>query len=185
MSTPKDLKGRIGYLRGEIKTVLDEAGADFDMIPPQSAAIGMAARSTGGGDAILASAVRSEPRTDRFFIRASASGGHGAGLDSFMNGDIIQLNPLATREGFENDAVLTVQADARPGGSGQGFSTVYADVVGTVTNRRGETLFTQTLTQIKGIQLNVPQATDAAYNKAAEEMSKEFIPDLIRLWHGL
>ena len=83
------------------------------------------------------------------------------------------------------EMVLTVQADARPGGSGQGFSTVYADVVGTVTNRRGETLFTQTLTQIKGIQLNVPQATDAAYNKAAEEMSKEFIPDLIRLWHGL
>ena len=31
MSTPKDLKGRIDYLRGEIKTVLDEAGSDFDM----------------------------------------------------------------------------------------------------------------------------------------------------------
>ena len=83
------------------------------------------------------------------------------------------------------EMALTVQVDARPGGSGQGFSTVYVDVVGTVTNSRGETLFTQTLTRIKGIQLNVPQATDAAYNKAAEEMSKEFIPDLIRLWHGL
>ena len=92
-------------------TDVASSGADFDMIPPQSAAIGMVARSTGGGDSILASAVRSEPRTDRFFIRASASGGHGAGLDSFMNGDIIQLNPLATREGFENDAVLTVQAE--------------------------------------------------------------------------
>ena len=31
MSTPKDLKGRIDYLRGEVKTVLDQAGADFDM----------------------------------------------------------------------------------------------------------------------------------------------------------
>lgn len=82
------------------------------------------------------------------------------------------------------DMVLTVQADARPGGSGQGFTTVYADVVGTVTDRQGETLFTQTLTRIKGIQLDLPRATDAAYGKASESVSTEFVPALIRLWHG-
>ena len=83
------------------------------------------------------------------------------------------------------DMVLTVQADARPGGSGQGFTTVYADVVGTVTNRRGETLYTKTLTSVKGIQLDLARATDAAYGKASEEMSDTFVPGLIRVWHGL
>ena len=85
----------------------------------------------------------------------------------------------------EADMVLTVQADARPGGSGQGFTTVYADVVGTVTNPRGETLYTKTLTSVKGIQLDLPRATNAAYGKASEEMSDTFVPGLIRVWHGL
>ena len=80
--------------------------------------------------------------------------------------------------------ILTVEADARPGGSGQGFTTVYTDVVGTVTNREGEVLFTQTLTRIKGIQLDLPRATDAAYSKASEEITSDFVPALIRLWHG-
>ena len=80
--------------------------------------------------------------------------------------------------------ILTVEADARPGGSGQGFTTVFTDVVGTVTNREGEVLFTQTLTRIKGIQLDLPRATDAAYTKAAEEITSDFVPALIRLWHG-
>ena len=82
------------------------------------------------------------------------------------------------------DMVLTLQADARPGGSGQGFYTVYVDVVGTVTDAAGETVFTQTLTKIKGIQLDLPRATDAAYDKASEEISSNFVPALIRLWHG-
>jgi hypothetical protein len=82
------------------------------------------------------------------------------------------------------DMVLTLQADARPGGSGQGFYTVYVDVVGTVTDAAGKTVFTQTLTKIKGIQLDLPRATDAAYDKASEEISSNFVPALIRLWHG-
>ena len=87
-------------------------------------------------------------------------------------------------EDAPSDMTLVVEADARPGGSGQGFSTVYVDLVGTVTNNAGETIFTQTLTNIKGIQLDVPRATDAAYGKAADAMSTEFVPDLVRLWHG-
>ena len=82
------------------------------------------------------------------------------------------------------DMILTVEADARPGGSGQGFTTVYTDLVGTVTNREGEVLFTQTLTRIKGIQLDLLRATDAAYTKASEEITSDFVPALIRLWHG-
>ena len=85
----------------------------------------------------------------------------------------------------QSDMVLTVQADARPGGSGQGFTTVYADVVGTVTNQHGETLYTKTLTSVKGIQLDLSRATDAAYGKASEEMADTFVPGLIRVWHGL
>ena len=65
------------------------------------------------------------------------------------------------------------------------FTTVYADVVGTVTNQRGETLYTKTLTSVKGIQLDLLRATDAAYGKASEEMSDTFVPGLIRVWHGL
>ena len=82
------------------------------------------------------------------------------------------------------DMVLTLQADARPGGQGQGFTTVYVDVVGTVTNRAGESIFTQTLTRIKGIQMDLPRATDVAYGKASEEIESDFVPALIRLWHG-
>ena len=84
----------------------------------------------------------------------------------------------------EADMVLTVEADARPGGSGEGFITVYTDVVGTVTNRAGEEIFTQTLTRIKGIQRDLPRATDAAYTKASDEIASKFVPSLIRLWHG-
>ena len=31
MANAKELKGKIDYLRGELKTVLDEAGDNFDM----------------------------------------------------------------------------------------------------------------------------------------------------------
>ena len=82
------------------------------------------------------------------------------------------------------DMVLTVQADARPGGSAHSFTTVYADVVGNVTDRRGETIFTQTLSRIKGVQLDLARATDDAYSKASVSVSTEFVPALIRLWHG-
>lgn len=83
-----------------------------------------------------------------------------------------------------NTMVLTVQADTRPGGSGQGFTTVYLDLVGTVTDASGATIFTQTKTNIKGIQLDLPRATDVAYDKGRVLMEEEFIPQLVRLWHG-
>ena len=98
---------------------------------------------------------------------------------------LVEAHIALRNDASQADMVLTVQADARPGGSGQGFTTVYADVVGTVTNRRGETLYTKTLTSVKGIQLDLARATDAAYGKASEEMSDTFVPGLIRVWHGL
>ena len=91
---------------------------------------------------------------------------------------------VAAEEASEEAMAFLVQADARPGGEGQGFYTVYVDLVGTVTNGQGETVFTQTLTQIKGIQLDLPRATDKAYQKASSEVQEDFVPALIRLWHG-
>lgn len=84
----------------------------------------------------------------------------------------------------ESLMTLTIQADVRPGGEGQGFTTVYLDVVGTVKNAEGETIFTQTQTRIKGVQLDLTRATDAAYDKASQVLQEDFIPKLIRLWHG-
>jgi glycerol-3-phosphate responsive antiterminator len=80
--------------------------------------------------------------------------------------------------------ILVLQADARPGGSGQGFHTMYVDLVGTVKTTKGEVRFTQTETNIKGIQGDPKRATDVAYSKAAEQIQKGFVPDLIQLWHG-
>ena len=80
--------------------------------------------------------------------------------------------------------VLTLEADARPGGGGQGLQTVYVDMVGTVTDAEGSIVYTQTMTRIKGIQMDLPRATDAAYDKATEQLQDEFIPELVRLWHG-
>ena len=102
-----------------------------------------------------------------------------------MKQALVEAHIALRNDASQADMVLTVQADARPGGSGQGFTTVYADVVGTVTNRRGETLYTKTLTSVKGIQLDLARATDDAYGKASEEMSDTFVPGLIRVWHGL
>ena len=45
-------------------------------------------------------------------------------------------------------------------------------------------MYTQTMTRIKGIQMDLPRATDAAYDKATEQLQDEFIPGLVRLWHG-
>jgi hypothetical protein len=83
-----------------------------------------------------------------------------------------------------NAMVLTLEADARPGGGGQGLQTVYVDMVGTVTDAEGNIVYTQTMTRIKGIQMDLPRATDAAYDKATEQLQDEFIPGLVRLWHG-
>ena len=92
---------------------------------------------------------------------------------------------LVTAEEASEEAMdFLVQADARPGGEGLGFSTVYVDLVGTVTNGQGQTVFTQTLTQIKGIQMDLPRATDKAYQKASSKIQEDFVPALIRLWHG-
>ena len=82
------------------------------------------------------------------------------------------------------DLSMLVQADARPGGSGQGFFTMYVDVVGTVKNDQGDVLFTQTETGIKGVQGDVERATDVAYSKAVDQMQTTFVPDLVKVWHG-
>ena len=49
---------------------------------------------------------------------------------------------------------------------------------------KGEVRFTQTETNIKGIQGDPKRATDVAYSKAAEQIQEDFVPDLIQLWHG-
>lgn len=97
-----------------------------------------------------------------------------------------QANVLLVSEGElrADDLILVLQADARPGGSGQGFHTMYVDLVGTVKTPNGEVRFTQTETNIKGIQGDPKRATDVAYSKAAEEIQEDFVPDLIQLWHG-
>ena len=82
------------------------------------------------------------------------------------------------------DLSMLVQADARPGGSGQGFFTMYVDVVGTVKNDQGDVLFTRTETGIKGVQGDVELATDVAYSKAVDQMQTTFVPDLVKVWHG-
>jgi hypothetical protein len=91
---------------------------------------------------------------------------------------------LVQAEQEPNAMVLTLEADARPGGGGQGLQTVYVDMVGTVNDAEGNIIYTQTMTRIKGIQMDLPRATDAAYDKAAEQLQGEFIPGLVRLWHG-
>ena len=79
---------------------------------------------------------------------------------------------------------LHVQADARPGGSGQGFTTVYADVVGTVTNPRGKPQYQNPDVGWR-IQLDLPRATNAVYGMASKRQPDTFVPGLIRVWHGL
>ena len=96
----------------------------------------------------------------------------------------LQTSNVRLTEDCDPCMTMVLEADARPGGQGQGFTTVYVDLVGTVTDDQGEVIFTQTLTKIKGIQMDAMRATDAAYDKAAEEIQDTFMPALIRLWHG-
>ena len=91
---------------------------------------------------------------------------------------------LVQAEQAPDAMTLTLEADARPGGGGQGLQVVYVDMVGTVTDVQGNIIYTQTMTRIKGIQMDLPRATDAAYDKATEQLQDEFIPGLVRLWHG-
>lgn len=91
---------------------------------------------------------------------------------------------LVQAEQATDAMTLTLEADARPGGDGQGLQVVYVDMVGTVTDVQGNIIYTQTMTRIKGIQMDLPRATDAAYDKATEQLQDEFIPGLVRLWHG-
>ncbi len=108
--------------------------------------------------------------------------------EALQSANVSLVSTQATRSSGQKAGgpvmTLTLQADARPGGQGQGFTTVYLDVVGTVTSAEGETIFTQTQTKIKGVQLDLPRATDAAYDKASQVLQDDFIPQLIRLWHG-
>ena len=79
---------------------------------------------------------------------------------------------------------LTLIADTEIGGGGQGLQTAYVTLVGTVTNAEGATIYTKTIPRVKGIQLDLPRATNEAYYNALDIVKKEFIPGLIRLWHG-
>ena len=90
-----------------------------------------------------------------------------------------KLMPSKHRGGY----VLSVESDARPGGSGQGFVTVYVDIVATLTAPDGHVIDTFQKTNIKGVQLDLLRATDAAYGKASQEILDNMIPDMIRRWH--
>lgn len=93
-----------------------------------------------------------------------------------------------TQQGFSftsnpNQADLHIQleADTRDGGVQRGFYVGLLNMVLTATEMQtGTTVFSKTMQDIKGFQLNLESASNEAYKKAAKKIEKDVAGELVK-----
>jgi hypothetical protein len=87
---------------------------------------------------------------------------------------------VLTTQPAKADAVLSIEADTRQSGNGQGFYTALLDAAIVVRDSRGEPVLQRNLERIKGVQTNWDNAAEEAYRKAALEVRGAFLDELLQ-----
>jgi hypothetical protein len=120
-----------------------------------------------------------------FYVNSAESN-----FDALSSGKVLQaaLSGALVAKGFriagnsgEADFVATIESNTKEGGQANGFVVVFLEMNLIVKNRKnGEVAFSETLSSIKGLQLNRDAAGIEAYKKGKEKIEQQVTPKLLQ-----
>ncbi|MFN0031524.1 MAG: LPP20 family lipoprotein [Flavobacteriales bacterium] len=101
-------------------------------------------------------------------------------LASTLNTELVKKGMRISQVNNETNYKLNITANTTAGGTSQGFTVAYLEFTITITNAvSGETVYQESLSSIKGLQLNADAASMEAYKKGKEKIETEIVKSLL------
>lgn len=102
-------------------------------------------------------------------------------LQSALSGALVAKGLRIAGKESEADFVATIESNTKEGGQANGFVVAFLEVNLVVKNRKtGEVAFSETLSSVKGLQLNKDAAGIEAYKKGKEKVEQTLTPKLLQ-----
>lgn len=122
--------------------------------------------------------------TPSFFIKSTekvyGANATSALLASTMNAELVKKGMRISSSNTETNYLVTITSNTTAGGSSQGFTVAFLEMTVAVTNAvSGETAYQETLTSIKGLQMNADAASMEAYKKGKEKIETEIVKSML------
>jgi hypothetical protein len=120
-----------------------------------------------------------------FYITSSelnfGSASNGKVLQTALSSALVSKGLRIAGNAAEADFVATIEANTKEGGQANGFVVAFLEVNLVVKNRKnGDVTFSETLSSVKGLQLNRDAAGIEAYKKGKEKMEQQVTPKLLQ-----
>ncbi len=120
-----------------------------------------------------------------FFINSSelifGMASSGKVLQSALSGALVSKGLRIASNSGEADFIATIESNTKEGGQANGFVVAFLEMNLVVKNRKtGEIAFSETLSSIKGLQLNKDAAGIEAYKKGKEKVEQQLTPKLLQ-----
>jgi hypothetical protein len=97
-------------------------------------------------------------------------------LQGAFRSELTQRGMRISTSEREADYLVSITGQTKEGGNSQGFVVAFLDLNIVVKNQKtGETVFQESLSGIKGVQLNANAASIDAYKKGRERIEKEIV----------
>ena len=102
-------------------------------------------------------------------------------LQSALSGALVAKGLRIAGKESEADFVASIESNTKEGGQANGFVVAFLEVNLVVKNRKtGEVAFSETLSSVKGLQLNKDAAGIEAYKKGKEKVEQALTPKLLQ-----
>lgn len=101
-------------------------------------------------------------------------------LSSTMNSDLVKQGMRVVTTNGEHDYDVIIESNTTAGGSSQGFTVAFLELNVRVKNvKTGDVVYQESLTAIKGLQLNADAASIEAYKKGKEKIEQQITRSII------
>lgn len=102
-------------------------------------------------------------------------------LQSALSGALVSKGLRIAGNSGEADFIATIESNTKEGGQANGFVVAFLELNLVVKNRKtGEVAFSETMSSIKGLQLNKDAAGIEAYKKGKEKVEQQLAPKLLQ-----
>jgi hypothetical protein len=120
-----------------------------------------------------------------FFITSNelvyGASSSGKVLQSALSGALVSKGLRIAGKESEADFVASIESNTKEGGQSNGFVVAFLELNLVVKNRKtGEIAFSETLSSVKGLQLNKDSAGIEAYKKGKEKVEQVLTPKLLQ-----
>jgi hypothetical protein len=101
-------------------------------------------------------------------------------LQTALSGALVSKGLRIATRATEADYVASIEANTKEGGQANGFVVAFLEMNLIVTNKKsGEIVFSETLSSVKGLQLNKDAAGIEAYKKGKEKVEQQLTPKML------